>query len=95
MYVPPAVTPRQTAFWPQRVLPCLVWQSQATTKVSLFTNECTSDFLVNVFKNNIKIYNKIVRTCFGVITPSSGRATSVLAEVTLVTIVTYGTSVCD
>jgi len=80
MYVPPAVTPRQAAFWPQRVIPCLVWQSQqATTKV--FYSPTNAQVIV--FKNNIKIYNKIARTCFGVVTPSSGTASSVLAKDTL------------
>jgi len=52
----------------------------------LFTDECTSDYL----KNNIKIYIKIAVTCFGAVTPSSGSALSVLAKVTLVKIVNYG-----
>jgi hypothetical protein len=43
-------------------------------------------------KNNIKIYIKIVPTCFGVVIPSSGSALFVLAKVTLVKIVNYGTS---
>jgi hypothetical protein len=42
-----------------------------------------------------KIYIKITPTCFGAVTPSSGSALSVLAKVTLVKIVNYGTSVCD
>ena len=60
-------------------------------KVFLFTNECTSDGL----KNNIKVYIKIAPTCFGAVTPSSGSALFVLAKVTLVKIVNYGTYVCD
>jgi len=56
----------------------------------LFTNECTSDCL-----KNIKIYIKIAPTCFCAVTPSSGSALFVLAKVTLVKIVSYGTSVCD
>jgi hypothetical protein len=42
-------------------------------------------------KNNIKIYTEIAPTCFGVVTPSSGSALFVLAEVTLFKIVDYGT----
>jgi hypothetical protein len=46
---------------------------------------------VNCVKNNIKIYIKIyvktAPTCFGAVTPSSGRALLVLAEVTVVKIV--------
>jgi hypothetical protein len=38
---------------------------------------------------------KISPTCFGVVTPSSGSALLVLAKVTVVKIVNYGTSVCD
>ena len=43
----------------------------------LFTNECTSDCL----KNNIKFYIKIASTCFGAVTPSSGRSLSVQARI--------------
>jgi len=50
---------------------------------------------VIVLKNNIKIYIKIALTCFGAVTPSSGSALFVLAKVTLVKTVSYGTSVCD
>jgi hypothetical protein len=50
----------------------------------LFTNECT---------NNIKIYIKIAPICFGVVTPFSGSALSVLAKVTLAKIANYGTLV--
>ena len=46
-------------------------------------------------KNSIKIYIKIVPTCFGAVTSSSRRALFVLAKVTLVKIVNYGTLVCD
>ena len=60
-------------------------------KVFYLPTKCTSDCL----KNNIKIYIKIALTCFGAVTPSSGSALFVLAEVTLVKIVSYGTSVCD
>ena len=45
---------------------------------------------VIVLKTNIKIYNKIAPTCFGAVTPSSGSASSVLAKVTLVKTVNYG-----
>ena len=38
-------------------------------------------------KNNIKIYIKTAPTCFGAVTPSSGSALFVLAEVTVVKIV--------
>jgi hypothetical protein len=47
-----------------------------------------------ILKNNIKIYIKIAQTCFGAVTPSSGSALFVLAKVTLVKIVNYGTLVC-
>jgi len=47
---------------------------------------------VIVLKSNIKIYIKITPTCFGAVTLSSGSALSVLAEVTLVKIFSYGTS---
>jgi len=43
----------------------------------------------------MKIYIKIAPTCFGAVSPSSGSALFVLAKVTLVKIVSYGTSVCD
>jgi len=38
---------------------------------------------VIVLKNSIKIYIKIALTCFGAVTPSSGSALSMLAEVPL------------
>jgi hypothetical protein len=57
----------------------------------LFTNWRTSDCL----KNSIKIYIKIAPTCFGAVTPSSGDALLVLAEVTVVKIANYGSSMCD
>ena len=44
-------------------------------------------------KCNIKICIKIAPTCFGAVTPSSGSALFVLAKVTLVKIVNYGTLV--
>jgi hypothetical protein len=56
----------------------------------LFTNECTSDCL----KNNIKIYIKTARTCFGAVTSSSGSTLFVLAKVTVVKIANYVTLVC-
>jgi hypothetical protein len=43
----------------------------------------------------VKIYIKIAPTCFGKVTPSSESALFMLAEVTLVKIVNYGTPVCD
>ena len=45
----------------------------------LFTNECTSDCLIN----NVKIYITIAPTCFGAVTLSSGNLSSMLAKVTL------------
>jgi hypothetical protein len=57
----------------------------------LFTNECTRDCL----KNNIKIYIKIAPTSFDAVTPYSGSTLFMLAKVTLVKIVNYGTSVYD
>ena len=56
----------------------------------LFIKKCTSDCL----KNDIKIYIKTAPTCFGAVTPSSGSALFVLAKVTVVKIVSYGTYVC-
>jgi hypothetical protein len=50
---------------------------------------------VIVLKNNIKIYIKPAPTYFGVVTPSSGSALSMLAKVTIVKIINYGSSVCD
>jgi hypothetical protein len=52
------------------------------------------DAQVLVLKNSIKIYIEIAPTCFGAVTPSSGSVLSVLAKVTVVKIVNYGTSVC-
>jgi len=52
---------------------------------------------VNCLKNNIKIYIKTniktAPTFFSAVTPSSGSALFVLAKVTVVKIVNYGTSV--
>ena len=42
-----------------------------------------TDAQVNCLKNNIEIYIRIAATCFGAVTPSSGRALFVLAKVTL------------
>jgi len=50
---------------------------------------------VIVLKNNVKIYVKTALTCFGAVTPSSGSALFMFAEVTCVKMVNYGTSVCD
>jgi len=49
---------------------------------------------VIVLKKNIKIYIKTAPTCFSAVAPSSGSALLVLAKVTVVKIVSYGTSVC-
>jgi hypothetical protein len=53
---------------------------------------------LNYFKNNftihIKIDTKTAATCFGAVTPSSGRALLVLAKVTVVKIASYGITVC-
>jgi len=46
-------------------------------------------------QNNIKIYIKTALTYFGAVTLSSGSALFVLAELTLVKIANYGTSVCN
>ena len=50
----------------------------------------STDAQVNCLKNNfkihIKIYIKTSPTCFGAVTPSSGGALLVLAEVTVVKI---------
>jgi len=54
-----------------------------------------TDAQVNFLKNNIKIYIKAAPTCFGAVTTSSESALFVLAKVTVVRIVNYGTSVCD
>jgi len=50
---------------------------------------------VIVLKKSIKIYIKIAPTFFGAVTPSSGSALFVLAKLTLVKIVSYGSSVYD
>jgi len=50
---------------------------------------------VNIFKDNIKIYIRTAPTCFGAVKPSSGSALFVLAKVTVVKVVNYGTSVCE
>jgi hypothetical protein len=50
---------------------------------------------VIVLRNNIKIYITTAPTCFGAVTPSSGSTLLVLAKLTLVKIVNYGTMVCD
>jgi len=50
---------------------------------------------VIALKSNIKIYTKIAPTCFDAVTPSSGSALFMLAKVTLVKIVNYGTLVCE
>jgi hypothetical protein len=52
-----------------------------------------TDAQVCCLKNNIKIYIKTARPCFGAVTPSSGSALFVLAKVTVVEIANYGTSV--
>ena len=53
-----------------------------------------TDAQVNCLKNNFKINIKTAPTCFGAVTPSSGRALFVLAKITVVKIANYGTSVC-
>jgi len=57
--------------------------------IKVFLNSST-DAQVNCPKNNFKIYIKIYiktsPTCFGAVTPSSGGALLVLAEVTVVKI---------
>ena len=60
-------------------------------KVFYSPAKCTSDCL----KNNIKIYIKIALTCFSAVTPSSASALFVLAKVTLVKVISYGTMMCD
>ena len=50
---------------------------------------------VIVLKTVLKFTLKITPTRFGLVTPSSGSPLSMLAKVTLVKIVNYGTSVCD
>ena len=57
----------------------LTFITETACQSLLCINECTSDCL----KNNIKICIKIAPTCFGIVTPSSGRSLSVLAKVTL------------
>jgi hypothetical protein len=44
------------------------------------------DCLKNNFKIYVKIYIKTALTCFGAVTPSSGSALLMLAEVTVVKI---------
>jgi hypothetical protein len=63
-------------------------------KIKVFFNSPTHA-QVNCLKNSIKIYIKAAPTCFGAVTPSLESALFVLAEVTIVKIVNYGTSVCD
>ena len=48
---------------------------------------------LDTWLNNLTL--KITPTRFGLVTPSSGSPLSMLAKVTLVKIVNYGTSVCD
>jgi len=48
-----------------------------------------------VLETSFKIYIKILPTCFGAVTPSSGSALFVITKVTLAKIVNYGTSLCD
>jgi hypothetical protein len=43
----------------------------------------TTDTQVKCLKNSIKIYIKKALTCFGAVTPSSGRALLVLVKVTV------------
>jgi len=50
--------------------------------IEVFYSPTTAQVIV--LKNNIKIYIKIAPTCFATVTPSSGSALFVLAEVTLV-----------
>ena len=45
-----------------------------------------TDAQVNCLKNNFKINIKTAPTCFGAVTPSSGRALFVLAKITVVKI---------
>jgi len=65
MYVSPALIPKQTAFCPQRVISCLVWQSQQATIKGFYS---PTNAQVIVLKSSIKIYNKIAPTCFGAVT---------------------------
>ena len=62
-------------------------------RMKVFRSPMTAQ--VTVLKNNIQIYIKIAPTCFGAVTPSSGSTLFVLAKVTIVKIVSYGTLVCD
>jgi hypothetical protein len=59
--------------------PFTMWKTTYTIKVYYSPMNAQ----VIVLKNNIKIYIKIAPTCFGAVTPSSGRSLSVLAKVTL------------
>jgi hypothetical protein len=59
-------------------------------KVSkIFYSPTNAQVIVLKKKNYIKIYIKIVPTCFGAVTPSSGSALFVLAKVTVVKILNY------
>jgi hypothetical protein len=49
---------------------------------------------VNCLKNKFKIDSKTAPTCFGAVRPLSGSALLVLANVTVVKIVNYNTSMC-
>jgi hypothetical protein len=49
---------------------------------------------LNILKMYVKIYIKTAPPCFGAVTPSSGRALLVLAEVTVVKMANCSTSVC-
>jgi len=53
-----------------------------------------TDAQSDCLKKTIKIYIKTAPTYFGAVTQSSGSALSVIAKVTVVKIVNYGTSVC-
>jgi len=53
--------------------------------IKVFYSPTTAQVIV--WKNNIKIYIKIAPTCFGAVTTSSGSALFVLAEVTLIKMV--------
>jgi hypothetical protein len=55
-------------------------------KVFYLPNDAQVNVLKNNFKIYIKIYIKTAPTCFGAVTPSSGSALLVLAEVTVVKI---------
>jgi hypothetical protein len=53
-----------------------------------------TDAQSDCLKKTIEIYIKTAPTCFGTVTPYSGSALFVLAKVTVVKTVNYGTSVC-